>query len=93
MRVPRRNDGLIKRCSCPRRAWPKCPHPWHVGVQVRGKEYRYSLNKVFGKPPGYEMTKTEAKSLREKLAGQIRDGMVGSMPGQNPDETVTWRIV
>ena len=90
MQVRHRNDGLVKRCSCPRRAWTKCAHPWHVGIQIGGKEYRYSLHKRFGKPPGYEMTKTEAKSLRQELSNQIRENLAVGMPGVSPDAKRTF---
>ena len=26
-----RNDGLRKRCRCPKRKWAKCHHPWWFG--------------------------------------------------------------
>ena len=38
-----RNDGLRKRCPCPRRTWAKCSHPWHFAFKHDGEHYRFSL--------------------------------------------------
>ena len=32
----RHNGGLRKRCGCPRKVWPKCPHSWHFNYKPRG---------------------------------------------------------
>ena len=69
-----RNDGLKKRCGCSRRQWSKCAHPWHFGFAQNGKEYRWSLHKVAGKPVGYWMSKSEAEGIRDRLRGEIREG-------------------
>ena len=38
------NDGLRKICGCARRAWPKCPHPWHFNFKLKGgRSHRFSL--------------------------------------------------
>src|SRR5438552_3452928 len=39
------NDGLSKRCDCPRRQWLKCDHPWHFDFYKR-KKFRFSLDKI-----------------------------------------------
>lgn len=69
----RDNGGLKKRCRCPRRQWSKCAHPWHFGFTNNGKEYRWSLHKVAGKPVGYWMSKSEAEGIRDRLRGEIRE--------------------
>jgi hypothetical protein len=38
-----RNDGLRKRCDCPRWSWPKCQHPWHFNFKWNGEHFRFSL--------------------------------------------------
>ena len=49
--MPRKvHDGIRKRCVCPRRQWPKCPHPWHFSLHHGGKEHRYSLDKTSPRP-------------------------------------------
>jgi integrase len=42
------NDGLRKRCTCPRRVWAKCKHPWHFNYMpdrgpAAGEPFRFSL--------------------------------------------------
>ncbi len=83
-----RNDGLKKRCACPRRSWSKCRHPWHLGFSHQGKEYRWSLHKVADRPPGYWMSKTEAEGIRDRLRGQIREGTVAA--ATNLDSRLTF---
>jgi integrase len=68
------NDGLKKRCDCSRRRWTKCPHPWHFGFQWNKREWRFCLNKVADKAPGYVMSRTEAESLRDHYRSEIRAG-------------------
>ena len=70
----RDNGGLKKRCRCPRRQWSKCAHPWHFGFAYNRQEYRWSLNKVAGKPMGYWMSKSEA----EGREGTLSDGSASS---------------
>ncbi len=84
-----RNDGLRKRCGCPRRQWSKCPHPWHVGFAYNGKEYRWSLHKVANKPAGYWMSKSEAEGMRDRLRGQVREGTLTDTAGSSPDARLT----
>ena len=80
-----RNDGLRKRCDCPRRQWSKCLHPWHIGFAYNGKEHRWSLHKVASKPAGYWMSKTEAEGIRDRLRGQIREGTLTDTAAPSPD--------
>lgn len=64
-----RNSGLRKICSCPRRGWAKCPHPWHFNFCWRGIAYRFSLVRYAGR----EITgKTEAEALADKIRAEIR---------------------
>src|SRR2546430_4988145 len=82
-----RNSGLRKICDCPRRAWAKCPHPWHFNFCWRGTPYRFSLSRYAGK----EITgKTEAETLGEEIRNQIRAGTferpsLGEPPKQESD--------
>ena len=86
----RDNGGLKKRCRCPRRQWSKCAHPWHFGFAYDGKEYRWSLNKVAGKPVGYWMSKSEAEGIRDRLRGQIREGSLSDSSAPSPDSMLTF---
>jgi integrase len=62
----RRNGGLRKRCECPRKVWPKCPHSWHLNYKPRGgPHYRISLDREAGKH-------LESKSDAEIVAARIR---------------------
>jgi hypothetical protein len=73
MRTPRRrNCGLRKLCGCPRRAWPKCGHAWHLNFKLRGgPSYRFSLDAHVGRPL---KGKTEAEAVAEKIRIAIREG-------------------
>ena len=64
-----RNDGLRKLCTCPRRQWPKCHHPWHFNFRWAGQSYRFSLDKQLGR---HIATKSDAKTESEKLRAAIR---------------------
>ena len=66
-----RNDGLRKLCTCPRRKWPKCHHPWHFNFRWAGQSYRFSLDKQLGR---HVATKSDAKTESEKLRAAIREG-------------------
>jgi integrase len=49
---PKRNEnnGIRKLCSCARRAWPKCAHPWHFNFKLpNGDHFRFSLEKRIGR--------------------------------------------
>ena len=69
------NDGLAKRCGCPRREWTKCVHPWHLQFQYRNEFHRCSLNVIastLGEPK--PQSKSEAKKLADCLRVEIRAG-------------------
>jgi integrase len=66
------NHGLRKLCACARRAWPKCPHPWHFNYKPRGgRAYRFSLDTEIGK---HIDSKDEAKRLANDYRAQIDAG-------------------
>jgi len=69
------NDGVSKRCQCPRREWSRCVHPWHLAFKRGGNRYRFSLSRMartLGEP--IPASKTEAKALADRLRGEIRAG-------------------
>ena len=76
------NDGLRKRCDCPRRAWAKCSHPWHFSFKWQDTHYRFPLGRPFTwkgqqlrcPAEGEITTRDEAKSAAEKLRASIREG-------------------
>jgi integrase len=74
------NDGLQKRCGCPRRQWAKCSHPWYFNFGYRGKGVRLSLNKHANKPLGYWMPKSEAETLRDTIRAAVRAGTFCEAP-------------
>lgn len=57
-----RNAGLRKICRYPRRAWAKCPHPWHFNFCWKGTPYRFSLSRYAGKEI---VSKTDAETLAD----------------------------
>lgn len=68
-----RNDGLRKRCDCPRRAWPKCPHPWHFSFKWAGVHHRFALDDRYCErmPTKKDAARAEADRLRAVIrAGQ-----------------------
>ena len=84
MKTRHKNDGLTKGCSCGRRKWVKCPHPWTLAhYQKRcacprscscpGNRRRANLHKIAGKPSGYWMSRTEAEQIAERLRTQWRE--------------------
>jgi integrase len=76
MATYRTNDGLRKVCGCPRRGWPKCPHPWHFNYSWHGTPYRFSLDKQLGRKVRSKIeAAAEAKRLREAIeAGTFQAG-------------------
>jgi integrase len=74
------NDGLMKRCGCPRRQWAKCRHPWYFGFGHGGRLIRLALHKCAGKPAGYSMSRSEAESLRDAIRGEVRAGRFRQRP-------------
>ncbi len=81
-------DGLRKRCTCGRRTWAKCIHPWHLAFQHDGREYRFSLD-VIAKARGERppTTKKDAEAWRDRLRGEIRAGTFGGAATAIPTET------
>ncbi len=79
----RANDGLRKRCGCPRSVWTKrdrCKHPWHANYSYAGVEHRVSLHKWAKKPAGYEMLKGEAEQLFRQWQTVIEAGRAAAAP-------------
>ena len=90
--MARWNDGLRKRCRCPRRKWAKCPHPWWFGFTWDGREIRFSLHKVLGKSYDYLMSRSEAERWRDHFKAQIRAGEFidpTKPPQPSPDQRMT----
>jgi integrase len=71
------NNGLRKICGCPRRHWPKCPHPWHFSYRWKGTAYRFSLERHVGRVLS---SKTEAQEVAEGLKASIRQGRLHETP-------------
>jgi len=78
--TPRHNNkGLRKRCDCPRRAWPKCPHSWWFNFKPRGgPAYRLSLDKHADKH-------IDRKSDAEDLAASIKTAIKASSGNPRPE--------
>jgi len=66
-----KNNGLRKVCGCSRRAWAKCPHPWHFLFMWNGTDHRYSLDRLLGRRLA---GKTEAQTVADDLRAKIRAG-------------------
>lgn len=80
----RQNSGVRKRCPCPRRNWPKCPHAWHFNYKPRGKpHYRLSLDRETGR---HVESKTEALRIAGRLRMAIDEGTY--KPLETPPESV-----
>lgn len=69
-----RNDGVYKRCDCPRRTWPKCPHGWHFAFKWADVHHRFSLDRHLNK---HIDNKTDAETEAEKIRIAIREGRFG----------------
>lgn len=80
-----RNDGVFKRCECPRRGWAKCPHSWQFAYKWQGTRYRVSLDRTLGR---HVDSKTEAERESEELRLSIREGRFGQ---PSPREHVNLR--
>lgn len=78
------NNGLRKVCGCPRRTWPKCPHPWHFAFKWAGVHHRFSLDKQLSRRID---NKTEAETEAEKLRIAIKAGKFGQ-PAPRQDMTL-----
>lgn len=75
-----RNAGLRKVCSCPRRVWAKCPHPWHFNFCWRDTTFRFSLSRYAGKDI---VSKADAETLAENIRREIRAGTFQALPAAN----------
>lgn len=74
--MPRRlDDGIKKRCTCGRRRWAKCSHPWHFHWLHAGRRHRLSLT-VVARARGQEppASFSEAAAWRDRLRTEIRGG-------------------
>jgi integrase len=77
-----RNAGLRKRCSCSRKVWPKCPHPWHFNFKPKGgPHYQLSLDAELGRPIN---SKSEAQELADRIRAEIRAGTFRRMRDEAP---------
>src|SRR5688500_5672576 len=65
MKTYRSNKGLKKRCSCARRSWETCNHPWFFTFQFKGRVERGSLG----------------QSEREKAVAKFTEIKAGVMNG------------
>jgi integrase len=81
------NDGLQKRCVCPRRQWAKCRHPWYFNFGHRGRGIRLSLHKYAKKPASYWMPKSEAETLRDAIRAAVRAGTYWEAPKETAAPT------
>jgi integrase len=86
--VTQTNDGLRKRCGCPRRVWAKCEHPWHLNFTWQGVPHRYSLDKLLKREV---RSKTEAVAEAERIrnaikAGTFQPSTAGTGPACPPDQ-------
>jgi len=80
--------GLSKRCGCNRSRWPKCPHPWHVHVKFRGRDYKRSLNRWLELATDKIFTRHEAKAHLDQFRVLVREGKVTM---GEPQQTTTER--
>jgi len=71
MAVRQRNNGLRKRCGCPRRRWGECSHPWHVNFKWKGTHYRLSLDRQSN---GEIRSRSEARAELDRIRSAIRAG-------------------
>lgn len=69
-----KNNGLFKKCEHRRRDWPTCGDPWYMNFAHKGQSHRINLYKYADKARGYEMPKTEAETLRDRIRAEIREG-------------------
>lgn len=66
-----RNDGIRKRCDCPRRSWGKCPHDWHFSFKWGETHWRFSLDVEIG---SRIKSKDKAREHADSLRSEIRAG-------------------
>ncbi len=93
--MPKRtNDGIFKRCSHPKRQWPKCSDAWWFGFYHAGRDHRLSLDKIARmRNERVPTSKSEAADWRDKLRGEIRLGQdpmaPECCPGAEPSTELT----
>lgn len=71
----RTNRGVRKICTCTRRQWGKCPHPWHFNFKAKGgSAYRFSIDAEIGtRVESREDAETHADAFRVAIrAGTFR---------------------
>ncbi len=87
----RDNSGLRKVCTCARRTWAKCDHPWHFNFKPRQAQPPAEWLAVLGRDgqprdprkwPGYRLSldahfgrKIRSKTEAEALADKLRASM------------------
>jgi hypothetical protein len=72
MSTRHQNNGLRKKCGCPRRTWPKCSHDWHFNFKPRGGQpWRFSLDVELGRRIA---SKGEAETEAAKIRAEILAG-------------------
>jgi integrase len=76
-----RNDGLRKRCSCPRRMWPKCPDSWHFSFKWKDAHHRFPLDRYANR---HVVSKDDARAEADRLRAAIRDGHFPPAPPDTP---------
>ena len=94
--IRHRNGGLRKRCGCPRKAWPKCPHAWYFNFKPRGggQHYQLSLDAECGRHIDNK-TEAETETARIRLAilagsfVRIADRQTRSVSVDSPFSVVT----
>lgn len=72
-----RNDGLRKRCECPRRSWATCPHSWYFAFKWRETHHRFPLDKYAAH---HIASREDAKHERDRLRREIREGRFPPVP-------------
>jgi integrase len=77
------NNGLRKRCGCPRRAWARCSHPWHFSFKWKGTHHRFPLDlHAAGPITDKDTARTEADRLRALIRS-------GTFPPSTPTPPAT----
>ena len=49
------NKGLRKLCACERRVWAKCSHSWYFNFAWKGRHYRFSLDRYYGRKMDFSL--------------------------------------
>jgi integrase len=84
MKQRHRNDHLRKVCTCARRSWATCDHPWHFNFAHAGRTYRFSLAREF--PDRIFDTKLKAEAARDELCAAIRNRTFVKRGAVAPDD-------